>query len=172
MALHAARPRPPLKTIAAALIVLIVALGGTALWAGSLLREARAEADDRQAAMRAAGTHAVRLLSVSHRSVDTDLERILDSSTGAARAEYTRTAADLRKSTLEDKVVQMGALRACGLVSMKDGMARVMVVADAVVRWEGAKGAGKAPQALFYRWNMEVTKVSKTWLVSKAELVL
>ncbi|GAA2865174.1 hypothetical protein GCM10010517_24480 [Streptosporangium fragile] len=169
MALHAARPRRPLRALGSVLGVLIVVLTATAFWVGAQLRDAQAEADDRRAALRAAGAHAVHLLSIGHRSIDADLERILGSSTGAARAEYTRTAADLRKNTVKDKIVQTGALRACALVSMKDDTARVMVVADAVIRWDGTD---RAPQERFHRWNMEVTKVSKTWLVSKAELVL
>ncbi|MER6825815.1 hypothetical protein ABT352_07495 [Streptosporangium sp. NPDC000563] len=149
--------------------VLIVALLVAAFWIGAALRDAQTAADDRQAALRAAGAHALHLLSVGYRSVDEDIERILDTSTGVARAEYARTAAELKRSTVKDKILQTGALRASGLVSLKGSTAQVMVVGDAVIRRDGSKDA---PQERFYRWNMEVTKVGGSWLVSQAELVL
>ncbi|MEU8035355.1 hypothetical protein [Streptosporangium sp. NPDC049078] len=149
--------------------VLIVVLLVAAFWIGAALRDAQTAADDRQAALRAAGAHALHLLSVGYRSVDEDIERILDTSTGVARAEYARTAAELKRSTVKDKILQTGALRASGLVSLKGSTAQVMVVGDAVIRRDGGKDA---PQERFYRWNMEVTKVGGSWLVSQAELVL
>ncbi|WP_242675981.1 hypothetical protein [Streptosporangium minutum] len=169
MAVRTARPLRPLRIAGPALVVLIAALLGAAFWIGGDLREAQAAADDRRAAVRAAGAHAVDLLSVSHQSVDADVKRILDTSTGPARAEYTGNLAKLKETTVKNKVVQTGALRASGLVSLKGDTARVMVVGDAVIRWEGSKNA---PQERFYRWNMEMAKVEGVWLVSKAELVL
>ncbi|MFF3440950.1 hypothetical protein [Streptosporangium sp. NPDC002721] len=163
------RSRRPLRIAGPVLGVLIVGLLAAAFWVGATLRDAQTAADDRQAALRAAGAHAVYLLSVGYRSVDNDIGRILDTSTGAARAEYARTAAELKKSTIKDKILQTGALRASGLVSLRGSTAQVMVVGDAVVRRDGSKDA---PQELFHRWNMEVTKVGGAWLVSKAELVL
>ncbi|WP_157594757.1 hypothetical protein [Streptosporangium amethystogenes] len=171
MAVHAARPRRPRRAprgAASVLGVLIAMLLVAAFWIGTDLRDAQAAADDRQAATRAAGAHAVRLLSVGYRSVDADIQRILDGSTGEARAEYVRTAAERRESTIKDKILRAGALRALGLVSLAGDTAQVMVVGDEVIRWDGSKNA---PREQFHRWNMEVTKVGDTWLVSKAELV-
>ena len=98
-----------------------------------------------------------------------DIKRILDTSTGPARTEYVRTAEALKEATVKDRIVQAGALRATGLVSLKGTTAQVMVVGDAVIRKDGDKNA---PQERFYRWNMEVTKIGGVWLVSKAEVVL
>ncbi|MDP9863070.1 MULTISPECIES: hypothetical protein [Streptosporangium] len=169
MAVKAARPPRPLRIAGPALGVLIAVLLAAAFWIGGDLRQAQATADDREAAVQAAGAHAVDLLSVSHPSVDADIKRILDTSTGPAKAEYARNLAALKETTLKDKVVQTGALRACGLVSLRGDRAQVMAVGDALIRREGSKDA---PQERFYRWNMEVTKVGGVWLVSKAELVL
>ncbi len=169
MAVNTARRAHPLKIAGLVLGLLIVALLAAAFWLSGALREAQAAADDREAAMRAAGTHALDLLSVGHRTVDADIKRILDTSTGAARAEYVRTVTTLKETTVKNKVLQTGALRASGLVSLKGGTARVMVVGDALIRWEGSE---QPPQERFYQWNMEVTKVGTVWLVSKAELVL
>ncbi|WP_181019978.1 hypothetical protein [Nonomuraea typhae] len=154
------------------MIVLGVAtlvLGAVALWVGGQLRAAQGEDDDRLAALDAAGTHAVNLLSLNYKTVDADLGRILATSTGAARAEYSANAAKLKETTITNKVVQHGVLRARGLESMAGGTAKVLVVADVEIRWEGSKNA---PQERFYRWAMDVTKVGGVWLVSKAVQVL
>ncbi|GGT03096.1 hypothetical protein GCM10010156_71300 [Planobispora rosea] len=148
--------------------LLIACLTAAGFWVGGDLRDAQAAEDDRAAVLWAAGTHALNLLSVSHRTVDADIARVLASSTGSARAEYARNAAALKQATTGEKVVQTGALRAAGLVSMGEDTARVLVAGDAVIRWEGRGGS---PQERFYRWSMEVTRAGGTWLVSKAELV-
>jgi Mce-associated membrane protein len=163
-----ASARPAQLTIAV-LALLAVLLGGAAWWVGGQLGEEQARDDDRAGALAAAGTHAVNLLSLNHKSVESDLARILATSTGQARAEYTANAGRLKETTLANKVVQHGVLRAAGLESLSGGTAKVLVVADVEIRWEGSKNA---PQERFYRWSMEVTKVSGVWLVSKAVQVL
>ncbi|WP_327087717.1 hypothetical protein OIE66_36175 [Nonomuraea sp. NBC_01738] len=149
--------------------VLAIVLAGAALWGGGQLRDEQAADDDRQAALDAAGTHAVNLLSLNYQSVDADLGRILATSTGAARAEYAANAGRLKETTLANKVVQHGVLRARGLESMAGGTAKVLVVADVEIRWDGSKNA---PQERFYRWSMDVTKVGGVWLVAKAVQIL
>ncbi|MBG0813659.1 hypothetical protein [Planomonospora sp. ID82291] len=168
MAVEAGGSSRPLRVAGPVLGVLITVLLAAALWTGGRLRDAQAAEDDREAALRAAGAHAMNLLSVGYRTIDADVGRILSTSTGSARAEYTRTAEALRRTTTEEKVVQTGALRAVGLVALKGDTARVMVVGDAVIEWDGGEDA---PQERFYRWTMDVTRTGGTWLVSKAELV-
>lgn len=130
MAVHATRSRRsrrsrrPLRIAGPLLGVLIAVLLAAAFWVGATLRDAQTAADDRQAALRAAGAHAVHLLSVGYRSVDEDIGRILGTSTGVARAEYARTAAELKRSTVKDKILQTGALRASGLVSLRGARPR------------------------------------------------
>ncbi|WP_326819886.1 hypothetical protein [Streptosporangium sp. NBC_01756] len=168
MAVNAARPSRPLRIAGPALGVLIAALLAAAVWIGGDLRDAQAAADDRRAAVQAAGVHAVALLSVNHHSADADLKRVLDTSTGAARVAYARSLGTLKADAIKNKALRTGALRASGIVSLTGNTARVMVVGDVVTRQDGSK---KAPHEQFSRWNMEVTRVGGIWLVSKAELV-
>ncbi|NUW45684.1 hypothetical protein HT134_37055 [Nonomuraea rhodomycinica] len=153
--------RPLILAMSALLVVLAVA----GLWIGAQERDAQARADDREAALRAAGSHAVNLLSLHYKTVDADARRILDSSTGAAREEYEANLGRLKSTTVANKVVQDGVLRATGLVSMTGSAARVLVVADVDIRWEGSKAP---PQDRFFRWSMDLVKVGGVWLVSKA----
>ncbi|WP_043624707.1 hypothetical protein [Nonomuraea candida] len=154
----------PARLLIAALSGVLAVLVGTGVWIAAQARDEQGRAGDKQAALLAAGTHAKNLVSLDHKSVDADLRRILDSSTGAARAEYEANAGKLKSTTVENKVVQQGVLRATGLVSMTGTTARVLVVADVEIRWEGSKSP---PQERYYRWQMDLSKVGGLWLVSK-----
>ncbi|SDI27044.1 Mce-associated membrane protein [Sinosporangium album] len=149
--------------ILAALGTLIVVLALLAVWLWWRLSDAQEAADTRAGALRAAGLHAVNMLSVSHTSVDDDIKRALGSSTGKAREEFAQSSASLRKTTLDNKVRQDGVLRATGLVSSDGRTATVLVVADSLVSREGSKAA---PETRYFRWSVEVTKVGESWLVS------
>ncbi|MFF0309061.1 hypothetical protein ACFYSC_16660 [Streptosporangium sp. NPDC004379] len=165
--MDASRRRVP-GPVGLVLGALALVLLGAALWAGMGLREARAAAGDREAALRAAGEHAVALMSVGYQNVDADMRRVLGTSTGQARAEYVRDAAALRETTVGDRLLRTGALRASGLVSLRGDTAEALVVGDAVVRGEGSESA---PREQFYRWRMQLTRASGGWLVSKVEQV-
>ncbi|AQZ66934.1 unnamed protein product [[Actinomadura] parvosata subsp. kistnae] len=154
----------PARLLIAALSGALAVLVGTGGWIAAQAREEQGRADDRQAVLQAAGTHAKNLVSLDYKSADADVRRILTTSTGAARAEYEANAAKLRATTVENKVVQQGVLRATGLVSMSATTARVLVVADVEIRWDGSRSA---PQERFYRWQMDLSKAGGAWLVSK-----
>jgi Mce-associated membrane protein len=155
----------PARVLIAALSGVLAVLVGTGVWIAAQARDEQGRAGDKQAALLAAGTHAKHLISLDYKTVATDVQRILDTSTGAARTEYAANAGKLKATTLANKVVQHGVLRATGLVSMTDTAAKVLVVADVEIRWDGSKSA---PQERFYRWSMDLTKVGGGWLVSKA----
>lgn len=157
----AARPARILIVALSVTLALLVAAG---VWISLQSREVQAEADDRQGALLAAGTHAKNLISLDYKSADADVKRILDTCTGGARADYEAVVDKLKSTTIANKVIQHGVLRATGLVSMKGATATVLVVADAEIRWDGSKSA---PQERFYRWSMDVTKARGAWLVSK-----
>ncbi|GAA1623339.1 hypothetical protein GCM10009733_020020 [Nonomuraea maheshkhaliensis] len=154
----------PARILIAALSGILAALVGTGVWIAAQARDEQGRAGDKQAVLLAAGVHAKNLVSLDYRTVAADLRRIVDTSTGPARAEYTATAAKLESTTVENKVVQHGVLRATGLVSMTATTAKALVVADVEIRWDGSKSA---PQDRFYRWRMDLSKVGGLWLVSK-----
>lgn len=156
------------RMVVPVLAVLAALLAAAAVWLGVQERDAQARADDRQAVLRAAGTHAMNLLSLHHETVDSDVHRILTSSTGAARAAYEAAADEMMRTTRRNKVIQEGVVRAAGLESISGDTARALVVADVVIRWDGSDDA---PQERFYRWRMDLAKVQGVWLVSKAEQV-
>ncbi|MEV1004302.1 hypothetical protein [Nonomuraea sp. NPDC050202] len=154
----------PARILIAALSGVLAVLVGGGVWIAAQARDEQGRAGDKQAALQAAGTHAKNLVSLDYKSVDTDMRRILDTSTGTARAEYEANAGKLRSTTVENKVVQHGVLRATGLVSITGTTARVLVVADVEIRWDGSDSP---PQERFYRWQMDLSKVGGVWLASK-----
>ncbi|WP_405144527.1 hypothetical protein OG589_42230 [Sphaerisporangium sp. NBC_01403] len=171
MALHAARsPRRSRILVICVLLVLIGLLGTAWVRVGDDLDQARSAARDRLAAVQAAERYALTLMAVDYRTVDRDVQRVLDTSMGQAKDQYARDAERLKAATRLNKAVQTGVVRAAGIVSM-DGpksTARVLVVADSVIRWDGAK---TAPQDRFYRWSVEVTKIRGAWWVSRLEQI-
>ncbi|MFC4013299.1 hypothetical protein ACFOY2_39150 [Nonomuraea purpurea] len=162
-------PVRPARILIAALSGVLAVLVGTGVWIAAQAREEQGRAGDRRAALQAAGIHAKNLVSLDYRTAEADVRRILDTSTGEARREYDSTTAKLKATTVENKVVQHGVLRATGLVSMTDTVAKVLVVADVEIRWDGSKSA---PQERYYRWSMDVTKIGGGWLVSKVVQVM
>lgn len=149
---------------------LIVALAAGLVWIRMDLAAARTAQEEREAALRAAGVYAVALMSVNHRTVEEDIQRVLSSSTGEARNAYAEAAAEVKRAAIESRAVQTGVVRAAGLVAMNAELtsADVLVVGDAVIRFEGGRPSS---EERFYRWSMRVSKVGSAWLVSKAEQV-
>ncbi|MET8869212.1 hypothetical protein ABZW11_40320 [Nonomuraea sp. NPDC004580] len=154
----------PARILMAALSGILAVLVGTGVWIAAQARDEQGRAGDRRAVLAAAGEHAKNLMSLDYKNVESDVRRILDTSTGAAKKEYEANLGKLRKTTVENKVVQHGVLRATGLVSMTATTARVLVVADVEIRWEESRSA---PQERYYRWQMDLTKSGGQWLVSK-----
>ncbi|GLW96333.1 hypothetical protein Misp02_04200 [Microtetraspora sp. NBRC 16547] len=159
------------RALIAGLAVLVAGLAAAAVWAGTSRNAAQADERDRRAAVQAATVHAAALLALDHRTVDQDVKRLIDTSTGQARDGYVKARAALRQATLEREVSQTGVLRAAGLVSMagEGRTAEVLVVGDALIRWEADDK--HRPEERLYRWRMEVTKAGGRWLVSRSELV-
>lgn len=154
----------PARILVAALSGVLAVLVGTGAWIAAEARDEQGRAGDRRAALEAAGAHATNLMSLDYRTVDADMRRILDTSTGAARAEYVANAGRLRTTTVDNKVVQTGVLRATALATMTATAARVLVVGDVEIRWDGSDSP---PQERYYRWQMDLAKTGAQWLVSK-----
>ncbi|WP_345395619.1 hypothetical protein [Nonomuraea salmonea] len=80
----------PARILIAALSGVLAVLVGTGVWIAAQARDEQGRSGDRQAALAAAGEHAKNLMSLDHKSVDADVRRILDTSTGGRRRRSTR----------------------------------------------------------------------------------
>nr|WP_062337789.1 hypothetical protein [Herbidospora sakaeratensis] len=154
-----------------ALLAAVLVLGAAAGWVWTLRADALARQADEAAAVSAASTHAVSLMSLDHRTFDTAFRGVLSTSTGETRARYEREQAAARATVMKEKVLQTGVLRGAGLVSMnpEGNRAQVLVVADVLVDFTGREK--DEPEDRYYRWRMDLAKENGRWLVADAELV-
>jgi Mce-associated membrane protein len=159
------RRRPPWTTIAL-VAALVVALAGAG-FSGSRWYGDRALAQAHQKALAAAKQTAVNFVTVSASSVDRDLQRIIAGATGDFKDEFVRGQAEVRAAVVENKVESTGSVLRAGLMSGDRRNAVVLVAIDATVK------NVKAPEgrASHYRIQVDVTRDSGTWLVSRLQFV-
>ncbi len=75
-----------------------------------------------------AGEHfAVSLTSVDHRTIDADVQRILDASTGAFRRDFAGRAAEFKDVTRDAQSVSKGTVTGAGLEQLGRNRADVLV---------------------------------------------
>ncbi|MQA84390.1 MAG: hypothetical protein GEV03_07155 [Streptosporangiales bacterium] len=122
----------------------------------------QAEAE-RQAALHAARQEAINLLTLDYRTVDQDVNRVLNGATGRFRDEFASRTADLEKFMSQAKSTSQGQVQSAGVVSIDDDSAEVLVVADQTVRGEQSK----QPLSRHYRLSMGLERHGERWLVSK-----
>jgi len=145
----------------AALIALVVLLA--LLVIGASTRNARSAARDAAAA--AARNEALHLTTISYRTADADLARILAGATGALRAQFAAEQAHFADTLAPDKSVSTGDVLAVGIVHSSTSAARADVAVDATVTTTGS--SGKSQSVLkHYRMVMKLVKLHGHWLVS------
>jgi Mce-associated membrane protein len=162
-------PVRPARILIAALSAALALLVGAGVWIAVQAGGEQGRAADKEAVLLVAGAHVRDLISLDYRTVEADLQRMLSTSTGAARAEYLAGAGKLKSTAAQDKVVRQGVLRATGLVSLTGTKANVLAVSDVEIR---SDGSAKPPERGFHRWSIDLDKVGGTWLVSKVVHVL
>jgi Mce-associated membrane protein len=124
-------------------------------------------ADRRAEVLHAARQQAVNFTTLDHRTLDRDLRRVLDGSTGSFRAEFAAGTTDLRGLVTANKAVSRGEVLEAGIVSADDDSARVLVVADSTV----TNTASEQPERRHYRIQMDLQRSGGRWLVSDLTFV-
>lgn len=143
---------PALRWAAATLVVL---LAGALITVSVLMvmQHRSVEAKQRQAAeyTAAAKQSVVTLMSLDFTSVDEDVQRILDNSTGDFRKEFEAQAKDFATVAKESKVVTEATATAAAVESMTDHDAVVLVTASSTV--SNTAGAQQEPR----NWRLAVS---------------
>ena len=124
---------------------------------------------ERATALEAARERTTRLTSYDHRTLDADVQAVLETATGEFEAEYTRTVQGLRETFVQTQAVATGTVVAAGLegevVDSEQGDRAVAVVAvDQVITTAGA-----SPRTERNRLRMELVRPEDTWLVAKVQ---
>lgn len=114
----------------------------------------------------AAKNVAVLMTSLSAQSADSDVQRILDESTGEFRDGIARNKSSFVEAVRTSQVSSRGTVKAAGLQSIDGTQAQVLVA----VLQETTNSAGQQPPRT-WRVRMEVVKVDDGYKVSKMEFV-
>lgn len=125
------------------------------------------QADERQAAEYAAAARqsVVTLMSLDFNSVDEDVQRIIDNSTGDFRKEFEGQAKDFATVAKESKVITEATATAAAVESMTDNDAVVLVTATSTVT--NTTGADQEPRT--WRLTVNLTREGDQIKMSKVE---
>jgi Mce-associated membrane protein len=154
-----------LVTVLAVLAVAAVVLTGAFGW--NLYQQHRSDTA-RNAAVQAAKTTVIAMMSVSATSVDRDMHRVLTTSTGTFAQQYKANESQVRSAITENKVRARGTVLFAAVTSLDVGKsATVYIAADTVVHNVSAPKGTKTHS----RVRATVADVNGTWLVSKIVFV-
>lgn len=107
------------------------------------------------------------LTSLSSKSADSDIQRIVDGSIGEFHDDFLARREDFTKTVMDSNVSTQGTANAAALESISGTRAQVLVAATA--RITNSNGAAQEPRN--WRLAMRVEKVGDTYKVSKVEFV-
>ena len=165
-----ARPaRPRRRTSRSDLLVVVAGLVAVALVLTALLLAVRARSEDRveqarTAALAAAETHAVDLLSYDYRHLDRDFARAGKALTGSFADDYaTTTETVVRPTALEVKAVVTAEVAASSVVRASQNQVVVLLFVNQTTTSTRVEG----PKVDLNRVRLTLTRVDGDWLVSK-----
>ncbi|OBI35059.1 serine/threonine-protein kinase [Mycobacterium colombiense] len=107
------------------------------------------------------------LTSLSSKSADTDIQRIVDGSIGEFHDDFLTRRQDFTKTVMDSNVSTQGIVNSAALESISGTKAQVLVAATAKIT--NSNGAAQEPRN--WRLAMRVEKVGDTYKVSKVEFV-
>lgn len=150
-----------------ALGVVVLALLAGAVASGLDWRRTHAAEDDGDAAVAAARAEVLALTSVSAKTTEDDIDRLLAGATSDFRDELERQTDAFRQALVSADVTSTGEVVSAGLSSLEDAKATVLVAASGTV----ANAKAKQPEPRNYRMRVDLQKVQDRWLVSGLEFV-
>lgn len=165
---HAARGRlrllrRPVPLLSVALVLSLVLAG----WMGLKVRSDDRLGDARREVVAVAQTYAVSLTTYDYAKLDADFARVLDSSTGSFRTEYTAASESLRALIAKFKATATGKVLSTAVVSVETGRAELLLFVDQTVNNTNTQ----APRIDRTRMRMGLEKQDGRWLISSLDLV-
>lgn len=143
------------------LVVVAVALG---LLLRTLGRD-RAEQAHRNAILRAARQFAVNFTTLDAKTLDQDIQRILDGATGAFRAQYAAGSSQITEVLKRDQSASTGEVLEAAILTEDDDSAQVLLVVDSTVT------NAEAPQGAVrhFRIKMSLVREGGRWLAAELD---
>ncbi|MGE2836892.1 mammalian cell entry protein [Mycobacterium sp. SMC-4] len=158
---------PPWRSAVAVCLVALAALGGLGGWMGYRLIEERQDAAEQSQFLEAARQGAVNLTTIGHATVDADVKRIIDSSTGVFREDFEKRAVPFAEVVKQAQSVSEGSVTSAALETREGDTARVLVVMS--VKMSSAGAPQQEPQ--IWRMRVGVQRSDGATRVSDVEFV-
>jgi Mce-associated membrane protein len=161
------RPRPGVRLALAVGAVVVVTLAGLVGWLGYRTWQSQQAEQQRELFLRTAQQSAVDLTTISHTEVEVDVQRILDSSTGAFHDDFSKRRQPFIDRIKRDQSKSQGTVTEAGLQSVAGNSARALVAVSVKL-----STAGAAEQQLEgFRLRIDVQRLGDAAKVSDVEYV-
>jgi Mce-associated membrane protein len=147
-------------------IVIVAALAGLAGWLGYRAYETHEAQARRALFVQTARQGAVNLTSISYSEVDVDVQRIIDASTGAFRADFEQRSKSFIEVVKAAQSKSEGTVTDAGLETQRGDKAQVLVAVAVKSRTAGGE---EAPRE--WRMRIEVQSVGDDARVSNVVFV-
>lgn len=162
-----ARSRRGIAVLAALAALLLVAAVVLGVVVKGQVDDRNRLTDARTAALAAGRQMIVNLDSISASTVDRDLQRVLDGSTGKFKEQFARAKEQLKTLVVQRKTVSKGEVLSAGVVRADAESATLLVAANRRVK----DSTATTDQVAHDRWKLEMEKRGGKWLVADLEPV-
>ena len=167
-------PEPPRRQARGArraiLLICLLCLAAIAWLVIELMQRSSAKAPgDADAAVSAAEKQALSIMTLDYRTAKTDLQRVINGSTGTMRTQYSQSQSGTASSATSTKSVSTGKVASAGLSypkgksSFTGSKAEVLVVGDATVAFPKTATTAASKVQVHYRFAFEMQKVGGVW---------
>lgn len=129
--------------------------------------EVAAEERSREAVLLAARQQALNFTTIGYKTVDRDVQRVINGATGDFRASYQQNRKTIKQTVTKNRSTSKGEVLSAGLRSVDSDSAVALVVVDASV----TNVAHKKPTLQNYRMQLDLARSRDRWLVSGVEFV-
>ena len=158
-----AAPPPKKRRWGAYLLLAIWCLGALGWLVMGVARAGERSGPDGDAAVVAARTQALNLMTLDYRTAKADLQRVVDGSVGTMRDSYSKALPATLATTASEKSVSKGTIRSVGLASVSKDKAEVLVAGDAVVSFPKSATAAASTIQVRYRFRLDLQLVGGAW---------
>jgi Mce-associated membrane protein len=158
---------PSLRRPLALGAIILIALGGLFAWLGYRTIETRQGEHQRDLFLQVGRQAALDLTTISAANADTDVARILDSSTGTFHDDWAQRAPSFVEVVKKAQSKSEGSVTAAGLESLESDRARVLVAV--AVKTSTVDAPEQKPRA--WRMRIDVQKVGDDTKVANVEFV-
>ena len=162
----AAPRRTGLVRVLTGLVVVLLVAVGVLAWVVKGHRDDRDAVEAaREAALRAGRQAILNLDALSAATIDADIKRVLDGSTGTFKKQFADASDDLKSLVVSRKTVSSGTVLSAGVVRADLDSATVLVAVDRLVKDSTDKDGTTARD----RWKVDLEKHDGRWLVAGLE---